>query len=72
MRVRVFFSACVYVRSYEYVRACVYGYVRMCVRACVSVYVCECVCVRVCGCLWVGRRGEKEFSRLRQACVSVF
>ena len=30
------------------------------------------MCVCVCVCLWVGRRGEKEFSRLRQACVSVF
>ena len=66
VRVRIFFSACVCVRSYEYVRACVYGYVRVCVPACVSVYVCECVCVRVCGCVcegvhvfwWIWREGK--------------
>ena len=47
--------ACVYVRAYAQVGACVHACVPvcMCVRACVYVCacVCVCVCVRVCMCV---------------------
>ena len=60
MCVRVWVGACVWVRVYMCVGACVLVFrarARVCVCACIEhVYVCVCVCVclRVSGCVGVG------------------